>query len=64
MPDDVSLKSITFKDRDNNRDRINSVQCTLSNEDASPLFETQGNHHAPKTIVFDPQRPIRKVTAC
>ena len=64
MPGDVSLSSITFKALSSNREYINSVQCTLSNGNSSPLFETvQGEHQQPKTVDFDRQRPIRKVTA-
>ena len=61
MPDDVSLKSLHFKYYSG----ISSVKCTLTNDIESPVFEnSQVDHYRPKTIEFDPQRPVRAVSSC
>jgi hypothetical protein len=40
------------------------VQCTLTNQESSPLFDTtgRGQFHA-KTINFDANRPVKRVQA-
>lgn len=62
-PADVSLKAITFSTSDR-VGSIASVQCTLSTNEQSPLFDTTGVqlYHS-KTIYFDANRPVRSVQA-
>ena len=61
MPADVTLKSLEIK----GHSVISSVKCTLSNNESSPVFEKANYGHSNlKTINFDPQRPVKAVSAC
>ena len=61
---DVSLKSITFSTYDQNGAEVSSVQCMLSNNESSPLFDISGrSQFHKKTINFDANRPVKSVQA-
>lgn len=63
-PEDVHLKSITFSTFGVSQTVVSSVQCTLSTDEKSPLFDTKGvDQHHSKTINFDAARPVRSVQA-
>ena len=60
MPPGVSLKSLQFKSFVS----ICSVKCTLTNGIESPVFESKlETQTRPRTIEFDPQRPVRAVSS-
>ena len=61
---DVALKSIQFKTIMYDYSTLSSVQVSLTNGQSSPVFEKAGvDHEHPKTIDFDPNKPIRAVEA-
>ena len=60
----VSLQSIEFKTYCYGCSSVSSVRVSLSNGEASPVFERSGsNLYKPKTIKFDPNTPIKAVEA-
>ena len=61
MNPDVSIKSIEFQ----TDLALSSVKVNLSNGQSSPVFENSDHHphHFAKTITFDPNTPIRAVSA-
>lgn len=64
-PSNVSIKSITFSIRDKNYGSyISSVECAISTDEKSPLYDTTGQgQHVAKTIDFAAQRPVKTVEA-
>ena len=59
---DVSLKSITFSTFSERDIVVSSVQCTLSTDEESPLFNTEGKDQCrAKIINFDAKKPVRSV---
>jgi len=63
-PPGVSLKSITFSTRGLDRINVSSVQCMLTNNESSPLFDAfEKFQFNKKTINFDASRPVKSVQA-
>lgn len=62
-PAGVSLKSITFSTcAQEHYGVVSSVQCKLSNNESSPLFDTAGvGQFHQKTIKFEANRPVKSV---